>query len=101
MLRDKYGSDFKHVVMSSWTGDQTLSYGDKNLKESGNYMEPGITDMLSLKMLEGNRNGLNDPASILLSQSTAKAIFGDAEPMGKIIKINHNNNLVVRVYRRL
>ncbi|HVW12623.1 MAG TPA: ABC transporter permease [Mucilaginibacter sp.] len=97
MLRAQYGSDFKHVIMSSWTSDHILSYGDKNLKESGNYMEPGITDMLSLTMLEGNRNGLNDPASILLSRTTARAIFGDTDPMGRIIKIDHNNNLTVKV----
>src|ERR1700743_187695 len=96
-LRSEYGADFKHVLMSSWTGDHILSYGDKNLKESGNYIEPGITDMLSLTMLKGSRSGLNDPSSILLSQSTARAIFGDTDPMGKIIKIDHNKNLTVKV----
>ncbi|HEX3386230.1 MAG TPA: ABC transporter permease, partial [Mucilaginibacter sp.] len=96
-LRSEYGADFKHVIMSSWTSDHILSYGDKNLKESGNYMEPGITDMLSLTMIKGSRNGLNDPSSILLSQATAKAIFGETDPMGKIIKIDHNNNLLVKV----
>ncbi|HVV56056.1 MAG TPA: ABC transporter permease [Mucilaginibacter sp.] len=97
MLRSEYGADFKHVIMASWTDNHILSYGDKNLKESGNYMEPGITDMLSLKMIEGSRNGLKDPSSILLSQSTARAIFGDADPMDKIIRIDHDNNLIVKV----
>lgn len=96
-LRNEYGADFKHVIMSSWTDNHILSYGDKNLKESGNYMEPGITDMLSLTMLKGNRDGLGDPHSILLSQSTVRAVFGDADPMGKVIKIDHNNNLTVKV----
>src|SRR5476649_2095720 len=27
-LRSVYGSDFKHVLMSSWTGGHILSYGD-------------------------------------------------------------------------
>jgi ABC-type antimicrobial peptide transport system permease subunit len=88
-LRNVYGSNFKHVIMASWTGGHILSYGNKNLKESGNYMEPGITDMLSLKMLKGTRNGLKDAESILLSESTAKAIFGDADPMDKIIRIDN------------
>jgi putative ABC transport system permease protein len=96
-LRSEYGADFKHVIMSSWTDNHILSYGDKNLKESGNYMEPGITDMLSLTMLKGDKNGLNDPSSILLSKSTAKAVFGDTDPIGKTIKIDHNNNLTVKV----
>jgi len=96
-LRGEYGADFKHVIMSSWTGGHILSYGDKNLKIAGNFMEPGITDMLSLKMISGNRNGLNDPKSILLSASAAKAIFGNADPMDKTIKIDHDNVLTVKV----
>ena len=96
-LRSKYGADFKHVIMSSWTGGHILSFGDKNLKISGNFMEPGITDMLSLKMIRGSRNGLNDPKSILLSASSAKAIFGNADPMEKTIKIDHDNILTVKV----
>ena len=94
-LRSEYGSDFKHVVLASWTNGHILSFGDKNLKITGNYMEPGITDMLSLKMLRGSRDGLKDPESILLSQSSAKAIFGNADPMDKTIKID--NKMVVKV----
>ena len=96
-LRRVYGNDFKHVIMSSWTGGHIISYADKNLKITGNFMEPGITDMLSLKLIKGSHNGLNDPKSILLSQSSAKAIFGDADPMDKIIKIDHDDVLTVKV----
>src|ERR1700759_2558808 len=71
-LRRNYGSNFKHVLMSSWISGHTLSYGDKNLKLSGDFIEPGVTDMLSLKMIKGTRNGLNDPKSMLISQSSAK-----------------------------
>jgi len=88
-LRKYYGSDFKHVIMAGWTYEHLLSYGDKNIKKGGNYMEPGVTDMLSLKMLKGDRDGLKDPASILLSRSTAKAVFGDEDPMGKTITLDH------------
>jgi len=97
ILRAQYGSDFKHVIMSSWTGSHIISIGDKNLKVSGNFMEPGITDMLSLKIIKGSRNGLNEPNSILLSQTAVKAIFGDADPMEKIIKIDHDDVLTVKV----
>ncbi len=97
MLQNQYGSDFKHVIMSSWTGGHIFSVGDKNLKVSGNFMEPAITDMLSLKIIEGSAKGLNDPNSILLSQSAVKAIFGDTDPMNKIIKIDHDDVLTVKV----
>ena len=97
MLRSKYGSDFKHVIMASWTNGHVFSIGNKNLKVSGNFMEPGIVDMLSLRMIKGSKNGLNDPNSILLSQSAVKSIFGDANPMNRIIKIDHDDVLTVRV----
>ncbi|HEY9000249.1 MAG TPA: ABC transporter permease [Mucilaginibacter sp.] len=97
ILRAQYGGDFKHVIMSSWTNGHIFSIGDKNLKVSGNFMEPGITDMLSLKMVKGSRNGLKEPNSILLSQTAVKAIFGDADPMNKIIKIDHDDVLTVKV----
>ena len=97
ILRAQYGSDFKHVIMSSWTGSHIISINDKNLKVSGNFMEPGITDMLSLNIIKGSRNGLKEPNSILLSQTAVKAIFGDADPIDKIIKIDHDDVLTVKV----
>src|SRR5579864_5050341 len=65
-LRNHYGSQFKHVIMSAYTAGRILSHGEKHLKISGNYMEPGVTDMLSLNMIRGSRQGLKNPASILL-----------------------------------
>ncbi len=51
--------------------------------------------MLSIKMLKGNKTGLNDPSSIMLSESTAKTYFGNADPIDKVMKID--NSLVVKV----
>jgi len=94
-LRDNYGSSFKHVIIASGTGGHILTYGEKNITQNGNFMEPGITDMLSLKILKGNAVSLNDPTSILLSQSTAQAIFGNADPINKLIKIDKKLNAKV------
>jgi putative ABC transport system permease protein len=101
-LRANYGSSFKHVLMASWTGDHLLTLGDKTITEKGNYIEPGITDMLSLKMIKGTRNGLQVPESILLSQSVAKTFFGNADPMNKILKLDRNTDVkVTGVYEDL
>ena len=82
------GSDFKYIVRSGWTGEHKVVSGQKKFKKSGNYMEPGVTEMLSLKMKKGSRAGLNEMNSILLSASTAKAIFGDTDPLGKVLTID-------------
>ncbi len=51
--------------------------------------------MLSLNMIEGTRDGLKDPHSVLLSKSIAKAIFGDADPMNKQIRIDNKLDVIV------
>ena len=101
-LKNHFGSDFRHVIMSSWTAGRILTSGEKHLKISGNYMEPGVTDMLSLEMVKGTREGLKNPASILLSESAAKDLFGEADPMGKPIKIDNKLDVVVTgIYKDL
>lgn len=94
-LRSHYGSTFKYVLLSSHRGNHLLSAGDKQLSQFGVYLGPEAPDMLSLHMVRGSRGGLADPASVLLSQSAARAYFGDADPINQLMKID--NKEAVRV----
>src|SRR6185295_18341882 len=94
-LRNKYGSDFKYVVQASWTGGHLLSIGDKHISIDGAYFEADAPDMLTLKMLKGSRAGLKDPYSIMLSESAAISIFGKADPINKVIKVDRTADLKV------
>jgi len=87
-LLESNKEDFKHVVLSTWTFSFVVSYADKKLIWEGNFMQPDATEMLSLKMLKGSRSGLGDPSSVLLSAKLARALFGDADPMFKMVKLN-------------
>src|SRR5258708_36271808 len=77
-LRKEFGQDFKQVLMSTWNGNHLLSYSDKRLTATGSFFEPGGSEMLDLKMLKGSRDGLKDPASILLYSSPARAWFDES-----------------------
>ena len=55
-LRKSYGSDFKYVLMSSWTETHFLSVGDKKITKDGNFFEPLAPYMLNLRMLSGTKN---------------------------------------------
>lgn len=94
-LRSKYGHNFKYLAMASWQGEHILGYGDKKITQEGNYMDQDITRILSLPMLKGTQEGLKELHSILISKSTARALFGEAEAMGKMLKID--NQLEVKV----
>jgi len=87
-LRQEYGSDFKYVVMSTYNDNHILGTNDKKIKQAGSFMEADAPNLLTLDMLRGNRNGLKEMSSIMLSASSAKALFGNAEPMGRIVKID-------------
>jgi putative ABC transport system permease protein len=94
-MRKNYSGDFKHIIMTSWTYNHILSYNDQKILQPGTFVQPGAPDMLTLQMLKGSRNGLKDQSSVLLSASTAKALFGNANPMDKIMLLD--NKLPVKV----
>lgn len=97
-LRDNYGNLFKHVVMS-YPKSSILSIPGKAVTMTGNFMEAAGPELLTLKMLQGKRSGLEDVSSILLSSSSAKAMFGSENPIGKILRIDNNVDLrVIGVY---
>jgi putative ABC transport system permease protein len=101
-LRNSYGSEFKQISMSSWTSDHILSVGEKKITQTGNFYEPQITEMLSLNMVKGSRAALKDKYSIILSSSTAKALFGEEDPLGKTIKMDNKYDVkVTGVYEDL
>ena len=100
-LRSNYGSDFKHVAMGYYIGDHLLSLEDKKLKKVGGYFEKEAPELFSLEIVRGN-NKFDDPSSLLLSESAAKAYFGVADPINKLLKIDNQFNVkVTGVYKDL
>lgn len=86
-LRQNYGSDFKFVAMSTLPRDYILGLGDKKLTEQGFFMEAGGPALFTLNMLRGRGDAIKDPSSILISAATAKAFFGNEDPMGKVLNL--------------
>jgi putative ABC transport system permease protein len=95
LLKSNYNHYFKYIVHAWWVGDYTLTWDEKKLTKTGEFMSAEGPEMLTLKMLKGSYAALKDPHTIILSASTAKAIFGDEDPMNKSLKIN--NSLEVKV----
>ena len=95
ILKKDYSQYFKHVVMAWWLSDYTISSADKKIVRSGEFMEPGGLDMLSPRMLKGSYSSLDDMHSVIISQSTAKALFGDGDPTGKSLKIDNRMDVIV------
>ena len=70
VLRNKYGHLFKHVVITRGEQDYNLKIGNNTITQKGQFIENGVIDMFSLKMLKGNNESLSDRQSIIISEWT-------------------------------
>lgn len=99
-LRNHYGSNFKDVVVSSWTETHFFTTGEKKVTNAGNFIQSRTNEIFNLHMIRGSLAGLKDPMSIFLSATMTKALFGDADPVNKLIRMDDKHNLkVTGVYR--
>lgn len=100
-MRKNY-PDFDAVSVTTYTRDAIFQYGDKVLSSTGMYAEPDLVKMLDIIPFDRKQTGLEDPGSILISQELATKIFGDENPVGKILKINNKMSVTVKsVYDNL
>jgi putative ABC transport system permease protein len=94
-MQTKYASNFKSVALASWNFAHSLAYKDKQLSKEGMFVQPAMQDMLSLHMIKGGAGALAQPNSLVISQTLASALFGDAEPMNKLVRMDDRLTLKV------
>jgi putative ABC transport system permease protein len=96
LLRTEYSAHFKEVVMiRARTEERVIAFGEKRFTQNGYFMQPEGTDMLTLKMVRGTRQGLKDMKSIFLSESLAKKLFPDGDPINQVVKMDAKWDLQV------
>ncbi|HZI52599.1 MAG TPA: ABC transporter permease, partial [Chitinophagaceae bacterium] len=99
-LRTNYPRYFKHVLMAWHLADFTLSTPENKYDRKGQFIENGALEMLSLKMLQGSWKSLDNPNAIVISESTARSIFGNENPINKSLQIdNRMEAKVTGVYK--
>ncbi|HTI90755.1 MAG TPA: ABC transporter permease [Puia sp.] len=69
---------------------------DKKIVESGYLVDTGFLQVFSFPMLRGDAStALNDKHSVVLTEKTARRLFGNEDPMGKIIAVADRDNFTV------
>ena len=80
----------KHAVVTTHRQPHILAYGDKKIKKEGYTVGDHFFEMFSWKFIKGDATtALHDAYSIVLTQSVAKAFFGNDDPINKIIKVDN------------
>ncbi len=89
--------EVKNMVRMSNESDGFFTWQNKHFFTSlVSYADSSFFDMFTFRLLAGNPNtALSEPYTIVLSEKIARQIFGEKDPMGKFIKLNNKDNLVV------
>ncbi|HEY0654937.1 MAG TPA: ABC transporter permease [Chryseosolibacter sp.] len=78
-----------------FTGFNAVHYKDVLANEQDIFLaDPGFLRMFGFQLLRGDRTtALNEPTSIVITESSAHKFFGDEDPMGKVMALDSHNNL--------
>jgi len=95
VLRKNY-PEVKYVAEADWMGQHDLLVANKKLYMNGAAIGSDFLKMFQYPLIRGNMNTVfKDAYSIVLTESTAKALFGDADPLDKTVRIDNKHDLKV------
>jgi putative ABC transport system permease protein len=84
------------VRVITYTAEGLLTYKNNSFKKSGLFADDGFFDIFSYHFIKGTASSaLKSPNSIIITQKLAKTLFGDEDPMDKVVK--RNNQLPLKV----
>nr|WP_294948182.1 ABC transporter permease [uncultured Mucilaginibacter sp.] len=91
--------DFPEVekaAHTNWPNDRLFKYKGKTLNLLMLSGDPAILDIFSYEFLQGSKKtAFAELSSVVLTQSGAKTLFGDEDPMGKFVKIDNTRSAKV------
>lgn len=86
----------EEVNRLSGVGSFVLKHGEKRFEGKGMLTDPNFFKFFSYQFSEGNpATALTGLHTIVLTQQMAKKLFGNEDPMGKIVKIDSMANFTV------
>lgn len=88
--------EVESAVRVDWGSNFLFSIGDKRQTIQGNIVDSNFLQVFSFPLLKGQPNQvLQDMHSIVITESLAENLFGDEEPIGKMIKIDNKESFTV------
>jgi putative ABC transport system permease protein len=89
-------SKIRKSSMTNWGEGNMLQVGEKRLSKYGMSVSEDFLKMFSFRLIKGDSStALNDPNSIVLTEATAKSLFGDGDAMGQFVRVDNGQELKV------
>lgn len=64
-------------------------------EEKTYFVTDGIFNLLKVELLKGTSSCLDEPNKVAISDKVAKRYFGNNDPIGKTIEVNHDKNYTI------
>jgi len=91
--------DIPEIQLASqalWEEEPLFTVGDKFFKEKGRYVQKDFLRMFSFKLVKGDPNtALARPDAVVISKMLAEKYFGRQDPVGKLINVDNEQNVIV------
>lgn len=89
-------SNIKRSLVMDWGGEHLLTVNDNRLIKKGYWASEEFLEMFEFPLVKGDPTQvMDDPRSIVISESTAKALFGDEDPINQVIRVDNEHELKV------
>ena len=89
-------ANIKRAVVTDWGGMHLLTVGENRLNKRGFYASEEFLEMFEFPLITGNAaQVMADPRSVIITEATAKALFGNEDPINKVIRIDNEEDLKV------
>jgi putative ABC transport system permease protein len=103
--RDKILTDYPQVEAATKLniGNDAVLYNEENFNVRIIHTDSGFFRVFSVPVISGQRNALfKNPHQAVLTESCAKRIFGEEDPIGKMLNVSHKEDVeVVAIVRDL
>jgi putative ABC transport system permease protein len=94
-LKNDY-PEIESAARISWNSSILFGYGDKHIKATGTWADPSFLTMFSFPLLKGNATtALNDPYSLVITEKMSRKLFGDEDPIGKVVRFDNSENFKI------
>ncbi|UJH69158.1 ABC transporter permease [Allomuricauda sp. SCSIO 65647] len=92
-LKENFPEIFDYARLRYFNGIVLLKDNEIYEHNKGSLADPSFLELFDLKLRQGNaQNALTEPYSMVLTESLAKKLFGNEEPMGKSLKLHNGNS---------
>ena len=95
LQKGKYQDVFAQTAMTLWVGQHLLVNGDKSIAQTGTSAEYTFPLIFGYHFLSGSAESMRDPNTALISRSTAIALYGTENAVGKTFKYENRRPFTV------